>query len=185
MNLTVGVTGHRILAELDKIVAGVDRALDAIERRATGRPLVILTALAEGADRLVAERVLARPSAAMRVVLPLPRDDYAADFASDASRREFASLAARAEEVVELPARESREAAYEAVGEWVVDHSEVMIAVWDGAPEQGRGGTAAIVERARARSMPLAWVRAGNRRPGTRIPTTLGAEQGRLALERL
>jgi hypothetical protein len=33
--------------------------------------------------------------------------------------------------------------------------------------------------------MPIAWVKAGNRRPATSEPTTLGPEQGELILENL
>jgi hypothetical protein len=34
-----------------------------------------------------------------------------------------------------------REAAYEAAGRYVVDHCDLLIAVWDRKPAQGRGGT--------------------------------------------
>jgi hypothetical protein len=181
--MTLGVTGHRVLAEREKLAASVDRALGEIERAFPGRELVVLSALAEGADRLVAERVLRRPGGSLRVVLPMPRADYASDFATTASRREFDELLARAAEIVELAPGATREASYEAVGRHVVDHCDALIAVWDGETAQGRGGTGAIVARARARGLPLAWVHAGNRRPGTSEPTTLGAEQGRLSLE--
>lgn len=182
MSLTIGVTGHRILMEEDKIVAGIDRALDSVERRDSRRPLVGLSALAEGADRLVAERILARPGARLHAVLPLPRDDYAADFASESSRRRFRELLALTEEVLELPARSSRAGAYEAVGLYLLDHCDVVLAVWDGGRAQGRGGTGAVATRALERGLPVAWVLAGNRRPGTLEPTTLGAEQGALTL---
>ena len=35
--------------------------------------------------------------------------------------------------------------AYEQAGRYVVEHSDALIAVWDGLPAQGRGGTAEIV----------------------------------------
>jgi len=40
------------------------------------------------------------------------------------------------------------------------------------------------VAEARRRGLPLAWVHAGNRRPGSEEATSLGEEQGRLTLER-
>lgn len=58
------------------------------------------------------------------------------------------------------------------------------IAVWDGQEAQGQGGTAAIVAQARQRGLPLAWIRAGNRRPGTQEPMILGEEQGKVSFER-
>ena len=50
-HVIVGVTGHRILAELDKIVSGIDRALDKIEEAFPGRSMLLLSPLAEGSDR--------------------------------------------------------------------------------------------------------------------------------------
>jgi hypothetical protein len=60
-------------------------------------PLVVLSALAEGADRLVAQRVLTRANARLIVPLPLARDEYMQDFESDESKREFLDLLARAD----------------------------------------------------------------------------------------
>ncbi len=181
--VAVGVTGHRLLSGLEKVEAGVDEALRRIEQAFPGRPLTVVSALAEGADRLVARRILERPGARLLAPLPLPRSDYIADFASAASKQEFLALLERAAEIVELPAPTVREQAYEAVGAYVLDRSQVLLTVWDGQGAQGRGGTGAVVARARARQLPIAWVHAGNRKPGTLEPTTLGAEQGRVTFE--
>jgi hypothetical protein len=56
--------------------------------------------------------------------------------------------------------------------------------VWDGQGAQGQGGTGGIVAEARKCGLPIAWVHAGNRRPGTLEPTSLGAEQGEVSFER-
>jgi hypothetical protein len=58
-----------------------------------------------------------------------------------------------------LPATATREEAYEATGLYVVEHSDVLIAVWDGRPARGRGGTASIVATAREQGLPMAWIR--------------------------
>ncbi len=50
---------------------------------------------------------------------------------------------------------EERKRAYERVGRHVADHCDVLIAVWDGRPSRGRGGTAEIVEYARRKRLPL------------------------------
>ena len=112
-------------------------------------------------------------------------DDYAADFGTAESKKEFFELLAWADAVIELPPAGSREAAYEAAGLYILEHSEILIAIWDGEASQGRGGTGAMVALARKRDMPIAWVRAGNRKPGTLEPTTLGEDQGRLTFENL
>src|SRR5439155_13897621 len=180
--LLVGVTGHRVLAEIEKIEAGIEEALRCLEAGYPGRPLLLITSLAEGADRLAARRVLLRRGGRLIVPLPLPVDEYLRDF-SAASGEEFQRLLATAEETVALPPAANRDAAYEAAGKYVVDRCEALIAVWDGQPAQGRGGTGEMVALARAKSKPVLIVRAGNRQPGTQVATSLGAEQGRLVVE--
>lgn len=182
--IAIGVTGHRFLTEVENIVAGVDEALCRIEQALPGQPLTVISPLAEGADRLVVHRVLARSKARLVVPLPLPESDYMDDFQTAESREEFLSLLDRAEAVIELPPAETRDQAYEAVGRYVLDHCDVVMAIWDGQGAQGLGGTGDIVAQARRRGLPLAWIHAGNRRPGTQEPITLGEEQGEVTFER-
>ncbi len=179
------MTGHRFVADVKRVRVGIDEALDRIERAWGRRILLVVSPLAEGADCLAAERVLARPGGRLVVPLPLPRDDYLSDFTSEASRRKFLDLLARADRIVQLPPAATRPAAYEAVGQYVLEHCDVLLAVWDGQEVQGEGGTGQIVARGRAMGKPLVIVRAGNRVPGTRVATSLGEEQGRVLVEGL
>ncbi len=179
----VGVTGHRVLTDQASIVHAIRAAFDRIRELHPGEPLTILSALAEGSDRLVAREALKRTGDRLIVVLPLPKADYIRDFHSTESRAEFEDLLAQANQVVELGSSETRDAAYEAVGNYVVDNSQAMIAIWDGKNAQGGGGTGNVVARARRLGRPIAWIKAGNRIPATTEPTSLGTEQGRLTLE--
>ena len=147
--MRVGVSGHRHLADPTAVAVAVDQALDRVGR---GPGLVAVSSLAEGADRIVAARVLARDGR-LEAVLPLPADDYATDFADAASREEFADLLAVADRVTVVPpdpADASREAAYARAGTAVLAACDVLLALWDGAPARGRGGTAEVVAEARA-----------------------------------
>jgi hypothetical protein len=180
---TIGVCGHRFLADIEIVVAGIDRVLTRIEAVFPGRTLVALSALAEGADRLAAKRVMSRSRGRLNVVLPLPEDDYLTDFATGESKNDFKTLLQQAEKVIRLPTKPARPKAYEAAGNYIVEHSDVLIAVWDGQTEQGRGGTGSTVALARGHRMPIAWVHAGNRRPGTTKPTSIGKEQGKVTYE--
>lgn len=168
--LVVGVTGHRKLADEDRLAAAIDAVLDTIVLRAadgavarqneTPLQLSVLSPLAEGADRLVAERVLAMAGAAeLEAVLPMDESEYETDFATDASKSEFRSLLARAKTFHRLPRPSSREEAYAAAGRYVVDHCDVLIAIWDGTPGEGPGGTAETVRYARRQRRALAWIR--------------------------
>ena len=158
--MNVGVIGHRSDLDTERLAPMVDAALDAV---AQGADLVVRSALAEGADRLVASRVLARPRSRLVAVLPLPPADYAADFADSTSQAAFDRLLARADQVVitslegEPPV--TREEAYERAGRAVVDGCNVLVAVWDGKPSRGRGGTAELVSYARSLGRPVAWIR--------------------------
>ena len=183
--VTVGVTGHRILTEIDRLTAGIELGLQRIARAFPGRELRALSGLAEGADRLLAHVLLREKGGRLLAALPLPRAEYLRDFASAASRRDFAELLAAASHVVELPQQPDRSRAYHAVGCYIVEHCDVLLAIWDGQDAQGRGGTGEVVALARQRGLPLVWVHAGNRKPGTAEPTSLGAEQGQVTLERL
>lgn len=161
--IRVGVTGHRALPDDPALAARVGEVVARIRQLiqpATHAPVrfTVLSALAEGADRFVARAILREPRAALHVVLPFPPADYATDFATAASRREFNALMAVAARVTVLEASTTRDAAYEAVGERIVHEADALIALWDGQPARGQGGTANVVADARARGLPLFWL---------------------------
>jgi hypothetical protein len=183
--LRIGVAGHRVLAERELVEAGIEAAIDRIEGSHPGRSLVVVSALAEGADRLVVRAVLKRAGSRLDAVLPLPKFDFLNDFATPDSKEDFLRLIAQADYVTGLPECATREEAYAAANERLLDDLDVLVAVWDGKDAQGQGGTAEVVARARASGLPLAWVHAGNRTPGTMEATSLGADQGSVTYENL
>jgi hypothetical protein len=161
-SLRIGVTGHRQLSDPDALVPAVRDAIQGVIERFLGpeaQPgLVVISALAEGADRLVAAEVLAGPDAALEAVLPLPPEEYLGDFTGEASKAEFAGLLDQAASVWLARPGGSRDEAYERAGRHVVDRADVLIALWDGEPPRGRGGTATVVAYAREMGVPVAWV---------------------------
>jgi hypothetical protein len=163
LRVRVGVSGHRHIRGDARLEARVEEALGSIRRlapvsAATPVTFTVVSALAEGADRLVARAVLEAAGADLEAPLPLPRDDYTRDFESDASKREFADLLAKAREVTELPTRGTRSDAYAQVGRYIVDRCDVLTAIWDGDAARGEGGTADVVAYARQRGTPLVWI---------------------------
>ena len=145
----VGVTGHRSIDDVDAVMTSVDDVLD----RLPEGPIEVWSSLAEGADRLVVERVLRRSGSRLVAVLPHDAEDYADDFGESAG--EFDELLAAADHVVVVARQSTREAAYEAAGRAVVDGSDVLLALWDGEESRGQGGTAEIVEYARERGVTV------------------------------
>jgi len=163
--IRVGVTGHRTFDDpcgaARRVREGLRRvlALAGDEGDGARARLEMISALAEGADRLVAREALALPGTTLSVVLPFTADDYARDFETEESKREFAELLARAQDVEVMPATPTREAGYEMQGRRIADRSDVLVAVWDGEGSRGQGGTAEIVAYAAENGALLMWVR--------------------------
>jgi hypothetical protein len=162
--IRVGVTGHRSLPDEAAIARAVEEALDSIKEKWSAEdnsaPVILLISpIAEGADRLVAREVLKDPTARLKVVLPFPKEDYMNDFETSDSKKEFETLLSRADEVITLPATITRNEGYEQVGLYVLNNCDVLIAIWDGEASRGQGGTAEIVAEARNRGLPLIWIR--------------------------
>jgi hypothetical protein len=160
----IGVTGHRNLADPDSFCGPIGEALRRLKELVPVSPgvglvPVVVSALAEGADRLVAKEVLADKDARLEVALPLPEKEYVKDFQSEASKQEFCCLLARASEPPwQAPDGLDRDEAYERAGRYVVDRCDALIALWDGKKSRGRGGTAEIVSYAQEHGVPIAWV---------------------------
>jgi hypothetical protein len=162
LRFRIGVTGHRALADPGNVSVDVAAAVQRLVDLGGGAgttttPIYIacVSAIAEGADRLVAYEVCRREGARLEVVLPMPAEAYQEDFETQESKDEFAALIKTAAQVVVVGRAENRKAGYERAGRAVVDRSDVMIAVWDGKGSRGRGGTADIVEYARSVRKPL------------------------------
>ncbi len=161
----IGVTGHRDLADPDSFCVPIGEALRRLKELmpvspGVGLVPVVVSALAEGADRLVAKEVLADKDARLEVALPLSKEEYVKDFKSEASKDEFRCLLAQAGETPwQAPDGLDRDEAYELAGRYVVDRCDALIALWDGKKSRGRGGTAEIVGYAQEHGIPIAWVR--------------------------
>jgi hypothetical protein len=156
--LVVAVTGHRdlVATEIPGIRTRVRECLTSLRTDYPGRIIAVMSPLAEGADRLVAEEALAL-GMPLTVVLPMPRAMYEQDFPTQESRDQFAALCAAAVDLFELPlAPGSTEAAisepgpgrsrqYAAAGVFVCAHCHVLLALWDGKESDQLGGTSQVV----------------------------------------
>ena len=160
----IGVTGHRDFADPQAVRAAVRDAIRQVKEflpisADRGLELTVVSALAEGADRLVAEEVLAEEGTRLEAVLPMDAGDYLDDFGQASSKQEFICLLDRASYICQVPATSSRDDSYEKAGHYVVDHSDAVIAVWDGQPARGHAGTERIVQYARRKNVALIIVR--------------------------
>jgi hypothetical protein len=154
--LVISVTGHANLvpAEMPLIRARVRQFLEQMLQLSPHLPLRVMTSLAEGADRLVAEEALAL-GIPLVAILPMPRALYRDDF-DPKSREVFEAMCARAE-VIEMPLLPGADAQavrsvpahrnrqYAQVGVFLCAHCHVLLALWDGKPSDKLGGTAQTV----------------------------------------
>jgi hypothetical protein len=172
--LCVGVTGHRPnklnFADTHLLHHQIRTALQFLKETITGlynkagllgsvdAPVLrVVSPLAEGSDRLVAQEGLAL-GFELYCPLPFPREEYEKDFESQASRAEFHQLFGQASEVIELDGSrrtlERQRESYEAAGRIVLLRADVLIAIWDGAAG-ARGGTSQIVIEAKSDGIPI------------------------------
>lgn len=147
--MRVGVTGHQTLRRTlgwRLVRSRIRSILDSVPP-----PVVGLSSLAIGADQMFAEEIL-RCDGRLDVVLPF--DGYG-DIVPAADRERFQGLLSEASSVVTLKPLGSREASYLRAGQYIVDHSDLVIAIWDGKAAAGIGGTADVVEYAKAKGRPI------------------------------
>jgi hypothetical protein len=157
--LIIGVTGHRDLRpqDLEALSEQVRQVLLKLKSRYSSTPLVMLSALAEGADRLAA-KVAIEPGVDARLIapLPMPRQAYGEDFKEGDSLAEFNDLLGKAERWFELPLPadtceeglrqpKQRDRQYEAVAKFIARESQILIALWDGVKIGLQGGTSQVV----------------------------------------
>lgn len=156
--IIIGVTGHRDLRDEDreKLEEQVRLIFTELKKDYPHTPLVLLSPLAEGADQLVARVAL---SFGLRLIVPLPmeKEEYKKDFESSESQVEFEELLAKASPGFVLPLvkgnttqniqeyGENRNKQYTQVGAYIVRHSQILIALWDGMTSNLTGGTVQII----------------------------------------
>jgi hypothetical protein len=146
----LGVTGHQSIPEAAQDF--ISQALKKEVERASSRGLWGITSLAAGADQLFADLVL-KAGGKLHVVVPSAR--YETTFESQALGRYQRQLAGAAA-LDRLEFDEPTEEAFFAAGRRVVDLCERLLAVWDGKPSRGLGGTADVVNYAQSCGKPVA-----------------------------
>jgi hypothetical protein len=154
--LTIGFTGHRRLADESGSRLCIAQLLTELKSSAPG-VVCGLSSVAAGGDLLFAESCLDL-GIPLRVLLPLPIADFRADFDAATWERVESVLKRAAARTITGAHEDTREASYYECGVQTVAQSDVMIALWDGQPSQGLGGTEQIVNFARAEGRPVYWL---------------------------
>ncbi|WP_411083699.1 hypothetical protein [Streptomyces sp. cmx-18-6] len=145
----IGVTGHRSIPARARahVLAGLRTALcDA------GGATEALSSLAVGADQLFAGLAL---GCGAELTAVIPSGDYEASFEDAVDLARYRMLRSRAAQEIRLDFPHSTDEAYFAAGAYIADHCDLLLAVWDGRPARGLGGTGDIVTYARTLGRPV------------------------------
>jgi len=175
----VGLVGHRPnrlprdAARLTQLRQTIYAILDQLRREAAALsqgPVLLsaITPLAEGSDRIFAGEALAL-GYALNCPMPFRQEEFEKDFLPPTALEQdsltrFRALLERARKgpgltVLELHGmRAQAPEAYAAANKALVEQSDLLIAVWDGGPAAGHGGTVDAIQDALGRPMPVIWI---------------------------
>lgn len=145
----LAITGHRGLP--DESARLVEDGLRREVARHDGTALVGYSCLADGADMLFAQAVLDRGGSLIVVV---PAAEYREGLPVE-HRDTYDELFSRAERVIRMDRVASDSSAHMRASERMLDDVDEIVAVWDGKPARGFGGTGDVVEVARQRRIPV------------------------------
>lgn len=147
--MKVGVTGHQGIAP---------ETMQLVEQQLTNflltleQELIGVTSLAEGADQMFADAVL-RLHGHLEVVVP--SEHYGTAFHDPGALARFDALVQLADKTIVLEFKRPSEAAFMEAGREIVRRSDILVAIWDGEPSRGHGGTADVVRFAREHGVPV------------------------------
>lgn len=174
----IGVAGHRPDASARgrpderAIRAAAAAIITLVQRLVAPGQVHLLSSLAPGPDRWVAAEALAA-GAELHVLLPQARDVCARDDIESPghpgpAEAEFFALTGLAQSITELPTAAPSlagaagalepAAPFVAAGRAIVQRADLLIAVWDGLPARGPGGTGQAVDDALASGVPVIWI---------------------------
>jgi uncharacterized phage-like protein YoqJ len=144
--ITIGITGHRDIVQTEQLKQDLKEFFINLYNKK--KETKLLSPLADGADRLVADIYLEvfKDKAHLIVPMPFNQERYIEDF-DNKSQKKFLEYLQIADEVFEVKNRQGCN--YKSVGVFVADKSDVLLALWDGTFNAKSGGTGDIVAYAR------------------------------------
>lgn len=151
--IIVGITGHCALRKQDipALRNAVRQEIEKLQKLCPNSRLVMMTCLAQGADMLCAD-VAAEIGISLYVALPMESAIYTSDYPESAKER-FRFHCNRAERILitppvePLPSQMNDDYLYRQADIYLVKHSHVLLALWDGGdPKKDGCGAAETVD---------------------------------------
>lgn len=147
--MRIGITGHRGLSA--EVEGHIRRLLEETLAGEDPRELTVVSCIADGPDSWVADIVLAHGG---RLEAVVPADQYR-DSLPAWHHAVYDRLLESATVIHRTGLLASDSAAHMAGSELLVQRVDRLLAVWDGLPARGYGGTADVVAYARGRGVPV------------------------------
>ena len=147
--MRIAITGHRGLPE--PTVTLVTTAIRQWLAEHTDTDLTGLTFLADGADSIFAQAVV---DASGSLVVVVPAAEYRDGLPAE-HHPVYDALISRAVEVVRLDRQESTSQSHMDASVYMLGRADLLLAVWDGEPARGYGGTADVVDAAKQRGVAV------------------------------
>ncbi len=147
--MKVGITGHQNLVS-ENIERWVRAKIsEAIDQFGTVEGY---SSLAKGADQVFATVLLEKHQPYVAV---FPCENIEDTFDNKTDLKRFRELAKRASRIVVMPFVAPSEKAFFAAGKYVVQNCDIVLAIWNGLPARGLGGTADVVKYALKKHKPV------------------------------
>jgi len=149
--MILGITGHQ---DLGRDRTRIDQIHDDLTSIIVSRENIRkgVSCLARGADQLFASILLAE-HIPIHALLPCSNYELTLDAGTD--RDNYFAILERCGFVETLDFPEPCESAFLAAGVKMLEMVDTMVAVWDGRPARGRGGTGDIVRLATELGIPV------------------------------
>lgn len=146
------VTGHRDLCDenIEPLKEKVTQLFTEHKTQFPNTDLVLLSALAEGADMLVAE-VAQALNIKVNVVLPYTETAYLKSFKNNHAILQFQAIKKQANKLTTLDCQvQNLSICYDELGKHLADNCNILIALFDGADIGKQGGTSEVIQYMRA-----------------------------------
>ena len=154
MPFIIGVVGHRDLTQSSREFAASElkSVLLGYRRNFPNTPIILTTSLAAGADQIAAQVALQVEGVSLCALIPMDLVAYRDTLGSNETKTVFEDLLAKCEYVVQTDQLEYRAGIDEDVEikfrentRFLANHSDLLIAFWDGHVSNLVGGTADTV----------------------------------------
>ncbi|MGW2053251.1 hypothetical protein ACWCOZ_04880 [Streptomyces sp. NPDC001840] len=147
--MRIGITGHRGLPA--DVAAEVRASLTKQANAHESAELTVISCIADGPDAWWAQIAL---DAGARLEVVIPASEYRENL-PEWHHADYDQLLSKATDVHHTGLTQSTSEAHQAGSEILVGLSDHLLAVWDGKPARGYGGTADVVAYARRVGVPV------------------------------